>query len=64
MKTSAKETLWPSGWALGQETWAKMTPKLLHLWRHPHKIRTPQPKIFFECNLQDWPIRLSPWTAL
>jgi len=23
------ETLWPSGWALGQATWAKMTPKLL-----------------------------------
>jgi len=27
------ETLWPSGWALGQATWAKMTPTLLHLWR-------------------------------
>jgi len=36
------ETLWPSPWALGQETWAKMTPKLLHLWRQSQKIRTPQ----------------------
>ena len=41
------ETLWPSGWALGQATWAKMTLKLLHLWRHLQKIRTPQPKNFF-----------------
>jgi len=41
------ETLWPSGWALGQVTWAKMTPKLLHLWRYSQKIHTPQPKIFF-----------------
>jgi len=27
------ETLWPSGWAVGQATWTKMTQKLLHLWR-------------------------------
>jgi len=30
-------------------------------------IKNPQPptkKIFFECRLEDWPIRLSPWTAL
>jgi len=26
------ETLWPSGWALGQATCAKMSPKLLTLW--------------------------------
>ena len=38
------ETLWPSGWALGQATWAKMTLKLLHLWRQSWKICTPQPK--------------------
>jgi len=25
------EKLWPSGWTLGQATWAKMTLKLLHL---------------------------------
>jgi len=52
------ETLWPSGLALGQATWAKMTLKLLHLWSHSQKIRTPQPKIFLY-NLLDWPIRLS-----
>jgi len=40
------ETLCPSGWALGQAAWAKMTPKLLHLWRQSQKIRTPQPNIF------------------
>jgi len=59
------ETLWPIGWALGQVTWAKVTLKLLHFWRHSQKIHTPQPKNFcFECNLLDWPIRLSSWTAL
>jgi len=52
------------GWALGQVTWHKMTLKLLHLWCQSQKIRTPNQKIFFECNLLDWPIRLSPWTAL
>jgi len=29
--------------------------------------KNPQPptkKIFFECNLLDWPICLSPWTVL
>jgi len=29
--------------------------------------KNPQPptkKIFFECRLEDWLIRLSPWTAL
>jgi len=41
------ETLWPGGWALGQATWAKLTLKLLHLWRQSQKIRTPQPKKFF-----------------
>jgi len=57
--------LWPSGWTLGQVTWAKMTQKLLHLWRHSQKIHTPQPKkIFFECRIEDWPIRLRFWTAL
>jgi len=46
------KTVWPSGWALGQATWAKMTPKLLHLWRHSQKICKPQPKNF--CRLQSW----------
>jgi len=45
MKTSAKH--WPSGWALGQATWAKMTPTLLYLWRQSQKIHTPQPKNIF-----------------
>jgi len=59
------ETLWPSGWALGQETWAKMALRLLHLWRHSQEIRNTQSQnFFFECRLEDWPIRLSPWTAL
>jgi len=58
------ETLWRGGWTLGQATWPKMTPKLLHLWRQSQKIHTPQPKIFFEYNLLDLPIRLNLWTAL
>jgi len=59
------ETLWPSGWALGQVSWAKMAQKPLHLWRHSQKICNPQPKNFcFECRLEDWPIRLSHSTAL
>jgi len=44
------EILWPSGWALGQATWAKMSEKLLHLWRPSQKkskIYNPQPKNFF-----------------
>jgi len=41
------ETLWPSGWALGQATQAKIALKLLHLWRHSQKICNPQPKKFF-----------------
>ena len=44
MKTSAKHF---GGWTLGHVTWAKMTLKLLHLWRQSQKIRTPQPKNFF-----------------
>jgi len=27
-------------------------------------LQPPTKKFFFECNLLDWPIRLSPWTAL
>jgi len=41
------KTLWPSGWALGQATWAKMTPKLLHLWCQPKKSSPPNQKNFF-----------------
>jgi len=28
------EILWPSSWALGQVTWAKMAQELLHLWHY------------------------------
>jgi len=42
------EILWPSGWALGQVTWAKLAPKLFHLWRHSQKICNPQSKNFFQ----------------
>jgi len=35
--------------------------KILYLWRHSQKIRTPQPKIFFECKLQDLPRCFSFW---
>jgi len=41
------KTLWPSGLARGQATWAKMTQKLLHLWCHSQKNRTPQPQKYF-----------------
>jgi len=41
------EKLWPSRWALGQATRAKMTLKLLHSWRHSQKTCIPQAKIFF-----------------
>jgi len=41
------ETLRPSSWALGQATWIKMTPKLLHLWHQSQKICIPQPTKHF-----------------
>jgi len=37
------EILWPSGWALGQATGAKIAPKPLHY----EKSATPNQKIFF-----------------
>jgi len=39
-------------------------PKTTSLMTSLTKTRTPQEKIFFECNLLDWPICLSHWTAL
>jgi len=27
-------------------------------------LQLPTKECFFECNLEDWPIHLSPWTAL
>jgi len=41
------EMLWPSSWALGQVTWAKMTQKLLHLWCQSQKTATPNQNFFF-----------------
>ena len=39
----------------------KTTSLMTSVTKNPH----PQPKIFFfECNLLDWPICLSPWTAI
>jgi len=38
----------------------KTTSLMMSLTNNPH----PQPKNFFECNLEDWPIRLNHWTAL
>jgi len=45
------ETLWPSDWALGQATWAKMNPKLPHLWCHSQKIRIPHTKKLFSSTI-------------
>jgi len=28
------------------------------------KSATPTKTFFFKCSLEDWPIHLSPWTAL
>jgi len=57
-----REILWPNGWALGQVAWIKMAqkPLMTSLTKNPQ----PQPKIFFECRLEDWPIRFRVWTAL
>jgi len=41
------EILWHSGWALGHVTGAKMTQKLLQLWRHSQKNWHPPTKKFF-----------------
>jgi len=38
----------------------KTTSLMTSLTKNPH----PNQKIFFVCNLLDWPIRSSPWTAL
>jgi len=40
---------------------SKTTSLMMSVTKNPHP---PTKKIFFECNLLDWPIRLSPWTAL
>jgi len=55
------ETHWPSGWVLGQAKW----PQNYFTYDVSHKKSAPPTKkFFFECNLLDWSICLSPWTAL
>jgi len=39
----------------------KTTSLMTSVTKTPH---SPTKKFFFECNLLDWPIRLSSWTAL
>jgi len=39
----------------------KTTSLITSVTKNPHP---PTKKIFFECNLLDWPIRLSSWTVL
>jgi len=63
MKTSAKHFGLAVGpWARQREP--KWPQKYFTLWRHSQKICIPNQIMFFECNLLDWLIRLSPWTAL
>jgi len=39
----------------------KTTSLMTSVTKNPHP---PNKIFFFECNLRDWPIRLSCWTAL
>jgi len=41
-----------------------MTQKLLTYDVSHKKLHPPTKKLFCKCNLEDWPIHLSPWTAL
>jgi len=38
----------------------KTTSLMMSLTKNPQL----QPKFFFDCRLDDWPIYLKPWTAL
>jgi len=63
MKTSAKHF----GLAVGPETrqHEPKWPQNYFTYDVTHKkFASPNQKIFVECNLLDWPIRLRPWTAL
>jgi len=63
MKTSSKNF----GLAVGPQpgNMSQTDPKTTSLMTSLTTICTPQPKnFFFECNLRDWPIHLSPWKAL
>jgi len=39
----------------------KTTSLMTSVTKNPHP---PTKNFFFECRLEDWPIRLSPWRAL
>jgi len=39
-------------------------PKTILLVTSLKKSTTPNQNFFFKCRLEDWPICLSPWTAL
>jgi len=41
------EILWPSGWTLGLETWAKMAPDYFTYDVTHKKSATPNQKVFF-----------------
>jgi len=62
MKTSAKH--FSLAVALKPSNMSQNDPKTTSLMTSVTKKRTPNQKFFFECNLPDWPIPLSPWTAL
>ena len=52
-----------------KRTWLSLVRHLLRTWSKCQKdaaslLCNTQPKNFFECRLEDWLIRLSPWTAL
>jgi len=50
------KTFWPSGWALGQVTQAKIAQNYF-TYDVTHKRSKTLTKIFFfECRLEDWPI--------
>ena len=55
---------WSSGWALARQHEPKWPQNYFTYDVSHKKSATPNQKIFFKCNLPDWPIRLSPWTAL
>jgi len=57
------ETLWPSGWALGQITEPKWPQNYFTYDVSHKKSASPNKKFFFECSLLDWLIRFSSWTA-
>jgi len=62
MKTSAKHF----GLVVGPRpgNMSQNDPKITSLMMSLTKNAPPRQKYFFECNLLDWPIRMSRWTAL